>query len=259
MKKKKERISFDDYYSSIYKERWDGIKRSFKVEKEKVSLSERLKTPYYLDPSSKMVASLLPVRKGDRILDMCAAPGGKTLSIALRLDGCGTLISNDRSPERRIRLKSVLDECLDDDLRKSVTVKGYDASTWCLYEQDAYDAILLDAPCSSERHVFLDKKHLDLWSPSRPKRLSREQYALLSSALIALKKGGYILYSTCSINPDENDGVIERLLARHRDEIEEVPIELEGSEELKHGKIIMPDKANGLGPMYACLIRKKDE
>ena len=124
-----------------------------------------------------MVASLLPVSKGDRVLDMCAAPGGKTLSIALRLEGDGELISNDRSPDRRTRLKAVIEECLSEKEKSIIKVKGYDASSWCLYEREAYDAVLLDAPCSSERHVFLDPKHLSIWSPSRPKRLAKEQYA----------------------------------------------------------------------------------
>ena len=87
--KKKERISFDDFYFDIYKDRWQGLKESFGKEKENVNLSEELRHPYFLDPASKMVASLLPVKKGDRVLDMCAAPGGKTLSIALRLSGEG--------------------------------------------------------------------------------------------------------------------------------------------------------------------------
>ena len=256
MKKKKEKVSFDEFYEAIYSERWQRIKESFIAEKESISLSDELLKPYFLDPASAMVASLLPVHEGDRILDMCAAPGGKTLSIALRLNGNGELVANDRSPERRIRLKTVITECLDEKKRAIITVKGYDASSWCLYEQNAYDAVLLDAPCSSERHVSLDPAHVGIWSPSRPKRLAKEQFALLSSALIAVKKGGYILYSTCSINPDEDENVIERLFSRHDGEVEDVDIALEHSEKLSRGRIILPDTSGGLGPMYACLIRK---
>ena len=255
--KRKEKITFDDFYKAIYKERWPRIKESFEKEKENVNLSDDLIKPYFLDPASKIVASVLPVKKGDRILDMCAAPGGKTLSIALRLAGDGELVSNDRSPERRKRLKAVIDECLSEQERSIINIKGYDASSWCLYEKEAYDAILLDAPCSSERHVYLNPKHLSIWSPSRPKRLAKEQYALLSSALIVLKKGGYILYSTCSINPEEDEGVVNRLMNKHANEVEEVQFELPFSEKREHGCIILPDNADGLGPMYACLLRKK--
>ena len=257
MKQKKSRTTFDEFYKEIYSDRWERIKESFSLEKENVNLSDELKRPYFLDPASKMVASLLPVERGERILDMCAAPGGKTLSIALRLKGEGELVSNDRSPDRRIRLKTVIEECLCEEYRRIITIKGFDASSWCLYEQDAYDAVLLDAPCSSERHVYLDAKHLSLWSPSRPKRLAKEQFALLSSALIVVKKGGYILYSTCSINPEEDEGVVEKLFSRHEQEVEEIPLDLETSEKRMRGRIIMPDTSNGLGPMYACLLRKK--
>ena len=92
---------------------------------------------------------------------------------------------------------------------------------------------------------------------SRPKRLAKEQFALLSSALIVVKKGGYILYSTCSINPEEDEGVVEKLFSRHEQEVEEIPLDLETSERRMRGRIIMPDTSNGLGPMYACLLRKK--
>ena len=120
-----------------------------------------------------------------------------------------------------------------------------------------YDRILLDAPCSSERHVLNDEKHLSIWSPSRPKRLSVEQYALLSSAFLTVKNGGYILYSTCSVNPGENEGVIAKLFKKHKDEVEEIKCILPNSEEREYGLMLMPDKAGGIGPMYACLIRKR--
>lgn len=257
MKHKIQKISFDEYYNNMYKDRWQKLKEAFLKEKDQVNLSEELLKPYYLDPASKLVAGALPIEQGDTVLDMCAAPGGKTLSIALRLKGTGTLISNDRSPERRIRLKNVVNESLKEEWRNNIIVKGYDASSWCLYEKDAYDKILLDAPCSSERHVFNDQKHLALWSENRPKRLAKEQFALLSSALICLKKGGCLLYSTCSINKGENEEVIERLFKRHSDEIEEIEVDLKQSEKLTRGCIILPDISDGLGPMYCCLIKKK--
>ncbi len=253
---RKEKISFDDFYAAIYKERWECLKAALHEEKETVSLSSELSKPYYLDRASAMVASLLPVSEGGRILDMCAAPGGKTLSIALRLKGSGELIANDRSPDRRSRLKTVIEECLEEKYRKNIKVTGYDASSWCLYEKDAYDSILLDAPCSSERHVINDPKHLALWSPSRPKRLEKEQFGILASAYLAARAGGYILYSTCSINPGENSSVIERLLSRHENDVEEIDFDLPYSEKLSYGRIILPDTSDGLGPMYACLLRK---
>lgn len=249
--------SFDIFYRAIYKDRWETLRSSMTENKDTVLLSERLSSPYYMDQASVIVASLLPVEDGDRILDMCAAPGGKTLSIALRLGENGRLVSNDRSQARVLRLKKVLDECLDSETREKVDVRCHDASSWCLHEQDAYDKVLLDAPCSSERHVINDRKYLDMWSPSRPKRLAKEQYALLSSGFIALKKGGILLYSTCSINPGENEEIIGRLLKKRHDEAEEIAMDLEIGERREHGMLILPDSEGGLGPMYCCLVRKK--
>ena len=259
MAKKKQKTTseeaFESFYSDIYGDRWESLKASMTDEKDTVLLSDRLLSPYYMDPASIEVAEMLPIEDGNRVLDMCAAPGGKTLSLALRLGERGTLTSNDRSPQRVHRLRTVIEECLPEDIASRITTTNYDASSWCLYEQEAYDRILLDAPCSSERHVMNDPKHLGIWSPTRPKRLSKEQYALLSSAFIALKHGGLILYSTCSINPGENSEVIARLFKKHPGEVEEIELEMNG-EKQEHGCLILPDRNDGLGPMYCCLLRK---
>ena len=95
------------------------------------------------------------------------------------------------------------------------------------------------------------------WSPSRPKRLAIEQYALLASAFMALKEGGHLLYSTCSINPGEDEEVVAKLFKRHPGAVEEVKTCLPMAEPKTHGALILPDNAGGLGPMYFCLLRKK--
>lgn len=248
---------FNEFYGAIYGERWDSLKASLLLEKDTLVTIPGLVSPYYLDEASLLTASLLPVQEGSNVLDMCAAPGGKTLVLAMQLKGKGSLTSNDRSPDRRVRLKRVLEESLPEEYSSITKVTGFNAESWGVYEKDVYDYILLDAPCSSERHVIQDKKYLDQWSPTRPKRLSISQYAMLSSALLAAKEGAYILYSTCSINPGENDKVIARLFERHPDEVEEIDTTIQNSEKLTYGRIVLPDTANGQGPMYACLLRKK--
>lgn len=259
-KKKKESTDgasrFEEFYKGIYQDRWESLKKALLEAKETQVAIPGLVSPYYVDQASLETASLLPVEEGMNVLDMCAAPGGKTLVLATKLKGTGSLTSNDRSPDRRVRLRNSISECLSESYRENIRVTGYDASSWGVYEEDAYDAILLDAPCSSERHVLNDEKHLSIWSPSRPKRLAILQYSMLSSALIAARSGAYILYSTCSINPDENANVIKKLFKRHPDEVEEIEIDING-EKLEHGMIVLPDKADGKGPMYACLVRKK--
>ena len=254
---------FEQYYGDIYGSRWPVLREALLKETNPVSLSEKLKEPYYMDKASILAASMLPISENNTVLDMCAAPGGKTLSIALRLNGKGKLISNDRSASRRNRLISVLDTCLSPELRAIVKVTGHDSTTWSLHEKDAYDRILLDAPCSSERHVLTDRKALALWSPNRPKQLAIQQFAMLAAALDAAKDDAYILYSTCSICPLENEMIIEKLLRKRQGLFEEVDLkslhpELNGSaESLSHGYIVLPDVQDGAGPLYFCLIRKK--
>ena len=255
---------FESWYSGIYGERWPVLREALLKETNPVSLSDRLQTPYYMDKASILAANMLPISENNSVLDMCAAPGGKTLSIALRLNGHGLLVSNDRSASRRNRLIKVLDDCLSPELRAAVKVTGHDSTTWSLHEKDAYDRILLDAPCSSERHVLTDPKALSQWSPNRPKQLAVQQFAMLAAALDAARDGGFILYSTCSICPLENEQIIDKLAKRRAGRFEEVDLlqthpELKDlSEGLPHGRIVLPDVQDGSGPLYFCLIRKTE-
>ena len=246
---------FDEYYSEIWKNRWPRLKEALKEEKNtQVSINET-NPPYWLDEASLLTASLLPVSPSSAVLDMCAAPGGKSLVLAKATGKNGFLTANDRSPDRRERLRKVL-YSLREDIRPEIRITGFNAESWGLYEKDAYDYVLLDAPCSSERHVLNDEKYLSQWSPSRPKRLAVSQYAMLSSALMAVKVGGYILYSTCSINPGENEEVIQKLFKRHPWEVEESPDIPSWAERRKHGAMVLPDTSGGKGPMYFCLLKK---
>ena len=140
--------------------------------------------------------------------------------------------------------------------REIVQVTAPDATRWSLYEQNVYDRVLLDAPCSSERHVLHDPKALAMWSPSRPKRLAITQFAMLAAALEAVKVGGYILYSTCSINPMENERVVEKLFEKRVGRFTIMDSAQAGSEEKDYGSIILPDQGEGRGPLYFCLIRR---
>lgn len=249
---------FDGYYSAIWGGRWASIRSSLLEERRPVAYSDNLVQPYYMDEASICTARLLPLADGDRVLDMCAAPGGKTLVLASRLDGRGQIVANDRSKDRRARLDKVLRDHLDDRLHSSVRTTCRDASRWGLYEKDAYDAVLLDAPCSSERHVIASDEHMAMWSPGRPKRLAIEQYALLSSAFMTTRPGGFILYSTCSLNPREDEMVVARLFERRKGLVEEVPVEVAMAERRTYGAMIVPDTSSGLGPMYFCLLRKAE-
>ena len=256
MAKRPSHSDFDRYYQALYPERWPVLRHALMEERSPIALTEGLTQPYWLDEASLLAAQSLGVEKGDAVLDMCAAPGGKTLVLALALDGDGSLVANDRSSERRSRLRRVITDHLDERQRSVITVTSHDATKWSLYEREAYDKILLDAPCSSERHVLSDARALGMWSPSRPRRLATTQFAMLAAALEAVKIGGKILYCTCSINAGENEDVIEKLHGRRAGRFVEEPVDLAGSERRQWGQIILPDTADGKGPLYLSLIRR---
>ena len=165
LRQKSPESDFDSYYLKQYKETWEVLKSSLKEYKPLVNISEiikepSIKEPYYLDPASVQCALNLPVNKNLDILDMCAAPGGKALLTALRLNGSGSLTLNDVSSNRIIRLKKVISEHLDMEVSSNISFSCKDATKIGIRTKNKYDCILLDAPCSSERHVINSPEEL---------------------------------------------------------------------------------------------------
>lgn len=253
---------FDAYYSELYGERWNSLKAALLGDPCQCGYSHNLLKTYYLDTGSVRAAKALPLDGAEQIADFCAAPGGKSLVIASTMPDGATLVSNERSRDRKTRLQKVLDEHLPEEIRSRVSVSGFDASCWCNHEREAYDRILLDAPCSSERHVMADPKYLALWTPARVRNLAVAQWALLSSAFLVLKSGGYMVYSTCALAYAENDGVIKKLLKKYEGASvvtlpETDPDGLCNGEKTEFGIHVLPDKQNGAGPLYFALIHKE--
>lgn len=268
---------FESYYSSIFAERWPGLKAALlKESAPKAFKAQASGAAYFLDSASVLAAISLPLSNAQNILDMCAAPGGKSLVLASRMDAAAALRCNERSFDRFQRLRKVVAEHLPDSVQERVQISCGDGALLCKKEEALYDAILLDAPCSSERHVLNDPKYLAEWSPARVKSLAMQQWALLSSAFRILKTGGYLLYSTCALNQAENEGVAERLLKKFP-EARAVPAQeiaaaqeegraeiaaffdvaaLPSFEEKSLGFSILPDKQDGAGPIYFFLVQK---
>ena len=219
---------FESYYAGLFGERWQKIKAAFSKSPDYVEWKAGGAESYFLDSASVRAAVSLPLSGAKKILDMCAAPGGKTLVLASNMDDDAILFSNERSPERKRRLDRTVQTCLPEEISSRVKTSCKDGAKLCLEPQNMFDRILLDAPCSSERHVLADPKYLNEWSPSRIKTLSVSQWALLSCAWRILAPGGFMVYSTCALSPDENDKVISKLLKKFDDvEILEPKISLE--------------------------------
>ncbi|CAK4085512.1 unnamed protein product [Aphanomyces euteiches] len=248
----------DAYFSAALGERWLTLKPALLEPTTHMTLGPEMgyTKEYYLDPASVHSASLLPIEKYDCVLDMCAAPGGKSLVLAKRLGGMGKLVCNERSSARRARLHRVLNDHLPTEWRQTIEITNHDATKWGLHELGVYDKILLDAPCSSERHVLHSLEALAEWSPSKTKRMAAQQHAMLCAALDAVRVGGLILYSTCSISSAENQDCIEKLIKKRPGQIEVVDLQgsVEGGEPCTYGHQFWPD-VTGTGPIYCCLLK----
>lgn len=214
-----------------------------------------LLTGYVMDPASVLAARLVDVDESSRVLDLCAAPGGKSLILAERFAVTGELVLNDRSPLRRKRLLQVLKDYVPETIRRRIRVQQHDARGWGRHESEAYDAILLDAPCSSEAHVLADPVALASWSSRRIDRLQKEQLALLRSASRALRPDGTLVYCTCALAQKENDGVLELLLAREPS-LQPHPVCLPLGEATALGWRVWPDSQR-FGPIFVSALRKR--
>lgn len=277
MKQKQEKLQgtegFEKFYGELYGERWNALKESFPKENQAVEYHVKdAEKSYFLDSASVLAALCLPLSGAENILDLCAAPGGKTLVLASRMNESAKLSANERSPERKHRLATVVETCLPPDISERIIVSCSDGSTWCTRQTECFDRILLDAPCSSERHVYLDPKYLNSWSLSRIKTVTTEQWALLSSAYRLLEPDGILLYSTCALCPAENDEMIGRLfkkfnkdgtafeLLKPAPDVSEISsfakISLPDFETTEYGYKILPDVQNGAGPIYFSIIHK---
>lgn len=287
-KKKSGGDQFDLFYTQFYKERWSQLRESLVGPKSHVILknpyhplilenvtsfhghpnlyvgTEELPQPqgedlfpyYFLDGASAYAPLALDISPGDKVLDLCAAPGGKSLIMAFALAGKGHLSANDKSENRRFRLQKVLRSYLPPEVyNETIRITGFDASSWCLFEKEAYDKILLDAPCSSERHVLDSPTHLLDWRPGRTKRLAANQWTMLASAWLVLRYGGRLVYSTCSLSPLENDGVVSKLVKKFGKEVVISRPEIPGGEATEWGTILLPDKS-GHGPFYLSIMEK---
>ncbi|GHV81641.1 SAM-dependent methyltransferase [Spirochaetia bacterium] len=250
--------AFEAYYQTAYGSRWESLRQSLLEGAPPAAYTHNLTAPYLLDRASILAAESLRLPADEEILDACAAPGGKSLVIASRLTAEARLLANELSADRRRRLVKVLDEHLDGSRRAQVTVSGFDAAALAgrKGEHGRFAAILLDAPCSSEAHVIQSDTTLTQWTPARPRFLAGRQWALLSAAFLLLGPGGSLVYVTCALAPEENDGVVLRLIKKYGEAaIPDPPDFLEG-EKTKYGRIILPDVCGGIGPMYVARFRK---
>jgi 16S rRNA C967 or C1407 C5-methylase (RsmB/RsmF family) len=249
---------------------------------------------------------------------MCAAPGGKSLALAQRLfrdmDSTSQLVCNEFSAERRKRLQQVLRShlpsslfttancndditgCEDNDCftaaeQPSIRITGLDGTRYSSRNPpESFDKVLVDAPCSSERHLIhnRDGGALEGWTEGRTRSLAQKQCELLREAIRMCRPGGLVVYATCSLSPMENDGVIERVCCTASSRSTAVSSEVRVlskqwrrnwptrprwaiGEPTEYGWIVLPDNggggggggddtvdsSSGWGPLYFALIQRR--
>lgn len=217
---------------------------------------------YYIqEPSAMAVAELVAPQPGERILDLCAAPGGKTTHMAAKMNQQGLLVANEIHPARA----KILAQNVERMGIKNAVVMNEKPEALVRYFPAYFDRILVDAPCSGEGMFRKDPQTCLEWSKENVLACADRQSQILAQAAELLKPGGRLVYSTCTFSPEENEGVINRFIGLNpffeiegvqvyegfsRGRAQWVP---EGSEYLEKTLRLWPHRLHGEGHYIAVL------
>lgn len=196
---------------------------------------------YYIqEPSAMSAAALLAPKPGMRVLDLCAAPGGKSTQLATYLGDSGLLVSNEINTQR----SRILSQNIERMGIKNAIVTNEDSFVLASHFPGFFNAIQVDAPCSGEGMFRKLPEAIEQWSMENVAICAARQKEILDNAAVMLKPGGVIVYSTCTFSREENEDVIEYFLERHPD------FTLEEMERF------WPHKVDGEGHFVAKLVRR---
>lgn len=168
---------------------------------------------YSQEPSAQLVAELAAPKPGSRVLDLAAAPGGKTTHLASFMQGSGLLVANEINRKRA----KILSENVERFGIRNALVTNHDATTLAHHFPSYFDTIVLDAPCSGEGMFRKDPAAIQYWHPDYPAENAHRQKEILADALKMLKPGGDLVYSTCTFAPEEDEQVIAWALKEYPD------------------------------------------
>ncbi|CAL9701544.1 unnamed protein product [Knipowitschia caucasica] len=229
-----------------------------------------LKQYYLLNVASLLPVLALQVKDGENILDLCSAPGGKSIAI---MQSCNPalLCCNEPDPHRRDWLVKTLQSFLPSSLNSCVTVSAEDGRYFGQSEPAKYDKVLVDAPCSNDRSWLYSAGGLQAEKRLRERTmLPVLQTQLLKSALSAVRPGGTVVYSTCTLSRAENCSVVEAALkgcpeAELQDLWEELAVPFSQHfcfrpsqhDDSRRGILVVPHPGKTWGPMFLSRIRRK--
>ena len=169
---------------------------------------------YYLQEASAMApAALLDPKPGERVLDLCAAPGGKSTQLAGKMQGRGLLVCNEINSKRAKILASNIERL---GIANAMVLNEHPQRLEARFE-GYFDKILVDAPCSGEGMFRKEEAAVTDWSEETVFMCERRQAEILLSAALMLRPGGRLVYSTCTFSPEENEGRVSEFLHTHPD------------------------------------------
>ncbi|KAK7865862.1 hypothetical protein R5R35_003978 [Gryllus longicercus] len=225
---------------------------------------------YLMDGGSVLPVLALGIEPGDTVLDMCAAPGGKSL-VMLQTLHTGRLVCNDVQESRTKRIHSVLNQYLYDLPKWKDQIEVTKSDGRGIEQESMFDKVLVDVPCTTDRHSLHEDDN-SIFNVARLKerlRLPELQSQLLMNALKLVKPGGTVVYSTCSLSPIQNDGVVHMALQKIWEEtkveveVRDLSPALQGAKSvfkfgdnigLRYGHLVLPFLPCNFGPLYFCKI-----
>lgn len=212
---------------------------------------------YFQEASAMCAGEALPVNEGDFILDLCAAPGGKSTHIAQKLSGTGLLVSNEINKKRA----GILSENIERMGFKNVIVTNESPEKLEVHFPHFFDKIVVDAPCSGEGMFRKEPQAVTEWSVAHTESCAERQRHILKSAIKMLKPSGYIVYSTCTFAPCENEETIAYILENFPEfKLCEIPtLSMLSDGTLPLTKRIYPHKMRGEGHFVALLKNTEEE
>ena len=208
---------------------------------------------YYIqEPSAMLPARVMDAKPGEKILDLCAAPGGKSTQLAAMMKGKGILVCNEPVPKRALILSRNIERL---GIKNALVISAYPdqiAQQW----PGGFDGVQADAPCSGEGMFRKHPETRDEWSPENAAGCAVRQLEILDAAAKLVREGGRIVYSTCTMNPAENEETVNAFLAKHP-EFETEAFELTDEISAQNGMfMIYPHHFKGEGQFVAKLRKK---
>lgn len=229
------KISVEDFCARMRQQDWqltavpwcdDGFWLQRNAEQERTiplgNTPEHLAGLFYIQEASSMLPPIALVGNAlpQKVLDMAAAPGSKTSQLSALMQNNGLLVANELAASRIKSMASVLQRLGV----MNAAISHFDGNVFGEWLPESFDAVLLDAPCGGEGTVRKDPDALKNWSAESIQSISAVQKTLIESGFKALKPGGYLVYSTCTLNHQENQAVCNYLLNRYGDAVQVEPL-----------------------------------